>query len=408
MTAMLEKDKAFISTNEGKRAFTEIKHFLTNLPILAYPDFSVTFMLDTDASDLGIGAVLSQKGKDELENPIEYYSRGFNKHENTYSVTRKELLAAIDSMEHFKCYLHGKKFVLRTDHAAIQWLKNFKDPTGQLARLLERMSMFKFIIQHRPGKRHANADGLSRIQHETEVLAVIEDNDNKINWHQLQHEDPFLERVINWVETHTRPSAEETRALDAEELTLWARFEELGMINKGLCLLTESNTGLRSLIVVPRKQRASIINDYHCGPGGGHFAFEKKNEKLKFRLYWPDMKRDIEIYCAKCQRCAARKAPSSTAKAKLMSMGAGFPFERIAMDIVGPLPKTERGNRYLLVVVDYYTRWPEAYAIVLQDAHSIASKLVTEYFARYGAPYSIHSNQGANFESNLMRNLLFL
>ena len=70
-----------------------------------------------------------------------------------------------------------KKFVLRTDHVAIQWLKHFKEPTGQLARWLERMSMVEFIIQHRSGKRHANADGLSRIQHETEVLGVIEDND---------------------------------------------------------------------------------------------------------------------------------------------------------------------------------------------------------------------------------------
>ena len=81
MTAMLEKDKAFIWTDEGKRAFTEIKHFLTNPPILAYPDFSAIFILDTDASDLGVGAVLSQKGKDDLEHAIAYYSRGFNKHE---------------------------------------------------------------------------------------------------------------------------------------------------------------------------------------------------------------------------------------------------------------------------------------------------------------------------------------
>ena len=127
--------------------------------------------------------------------------------------------------------------------------------------------------------------------------------------------------------------------MDGEEKTLWARFEELGMIKKCLCLLTESNTGLRLLIVVPRKQRASIINDYHCGPGGGHFSFEKTNEKLKSRFNWPGMKRDIEIYCVKCQPCAARKAPSSTAKAKLMSICAGFPFERIAMDIVEPLQK---------------------------------------------------------------------
>ena len=125
---------------------------------------------------------MSQKGKDDLEHPIAYYSRGLNKHEQNYSVTRKELLAAIESMEHYKCYLYGRKFILRTDHAATQWLINFKEPTGQLAGWLQRMSMFEFTIQHRPEKRHANADGLTRIQHEDTILAVSEDSDNKINW----------------------------------------------------------------------------------------------------------------------------------------------------------------------------------------------------------------------------------
>ena len=80
MTDMLEKNKAFIWTDEGKRAFTKIKHFLTNPPILVYPDFSASCILDTDASDLGVGAVLSQKKKDDLEHPIAYYSQGLNKH----------------------------------------------------------------------------------------------------------------------------------------------------------------------------------------------------------------------------------------------------------------------------------------------------------------------------------------
>ena len=111
---------------------------------------------------------------------------------------------------------------------------------------------------------------MSRIQHEDTILAVSETSDNKINWQQLQRNDPFLIQVINWVETQTRPSIEKTRTFDAEERTLWARFEELGMVNKSLCLLTETETGLRSLIIVPRMQRATIITDYHSGPGGGH------------------------------------------------------------------------------------------------------------------------------------------
>ena len=143
------------------------------------------------------------------------------------------------------------------------------------------MSMVEFTIQNRPGKRHANADGMSRIQHEDTILAVSEDSDNKINWAQLQRNDPFLIQVINWVETQTRPSIEETRTFNAVEQTLWAKFEELGMINKSFCLLTETETKLRSLIIVPRIQRLTIITDYHSGPRGGHFAFEKKtNTKL--------------------------------------------------------------------------------------------------------------------------------
>ena len=114
MTAMLETNKAFIKTYEGKRALTKIKHFFTNPPILAYPNFSVTFILDTNASDLGIGAVLSQKGQDELEHSIAYYSRQFNKHYKHYSVTRKELLVAIESMDILSAILMEKNlsFVL--------------------------------------------------------------------------------------------------------------------------------------------------------------------------------------------------------------------------------------------------------------------------------------------------------
>ena len=120
MTAMLDKYKAVIWTDEGKRAFAEIKHFFTNPPILAYPNFTNIFILDTYASDLGDGAVLSQKGKNDLEHPIAYYCQGFNKHDKNYLVTRKKLLATIESMEQSKFYLYGRKFILRTHHAAIQ------------------------------------------------------------------------------------------------------------------------------------------------------------------------------------------------------------------------------------------------------------------------------------------------
>ena len=403
LTLMLEKDRAFIWTDEGRAAFENIKKRLCNPPILTYPDFNKPFILDTDVSDQGIGAVLSQQDVDGQEHPIAYYSRGINKHEKNYSITRKELLAAIDSAEHFRCYLYGRKFLLRTDHAAIQWLKNFKEPTGQLARWLERLTTYDFTIQHRPGKKHANADGLSRHDSSQPVLTLINnDKDDNDNLSTAQQDDTFIRQLIQWVKEGQRPSLDEQPTLSHEQRTLWARFEELGMIDNKLCLIGEVDGCVKALIIVPVGIRIQLIRDYHEKLGGGHFATEKTVEKLKSRFYWPGLKRDTQLYCATCSRCAARKAVNITQKGKLNSMCSGFPFERIAMDIVGPLPKTERGNQYMLVIIDYYTRWPEAFALQHQDAHSIASKLVTEYFSRYGAPYIIHTDQGANFESKLV------
>ena len=117
------------------------------------------------------------------------------------------------------------------------------------------------------------------------------------------------------------------------------------------------------------------------------------------------MKEEAKLSCANCVCCGARKITTHALKGTLTSMAAGFPFESIAMDIVGPLPKTKRNNRYMLVVIDYYTRWPEAFTLEHQDAHSVALRLISEIISRYGAPYVIHTDQGTNFESKLIAEL---
>ena len=131
---MLENNRPFVWEDAAKNAFAELRTRLANAPILIYPNFNLLFLLNSDASDKGIGAALFQVGKDQLEHPVAYFSRTLGKHDRNYSITRKELLAAIEGIEHFRCYLYGRKFVLRTDHVAIQWLINCKEPTGKLAR----------------------------------------------------------------------------------------------------------------------------------------------------------------------------------------------------------------------------------------------------------------------------------
>lgn len=118
-------------------------------------------MVDTDASNHGLGAVLSQVQEGQ-ERVIEYYSRTLTKSERNYCATRKELLAVVQAVKHFHPYLYGQEFKVRSDHASLQWLLNFRHPEGQLARWIEVLQTYNFTIEHRPGEKHGNADALSR------------------------------------------------------------------------------------------------------------------------------------------------------------------------------------------------------------------------------------------------------
>ena len=133
-----------------------------NSPSIAHPHYDLEFILDTDASATGIGAVLSQVQDGGREHVIAYASRTLSKPERHYCVTRRELLAVVTFIHHFRPYLLGRKFSLRTDHSSITWLRNFKQPEGQLARWITKLQEYDFSISHRPGKQHGNADALSR------------------------------------------------------------------------------------------------------------------------------------------------------------------------------------------------------------------------------------------------------
>lgn len=164
--ALTRKGNKFVWTKDCEECFQLLKSKLTTAPVLAYPNFDDVFILDTDASDKAIGAVLSQNINGG-EHPIAYASRTLSNSERRYSVTRKELLAVVTFIKHFRPYLYGRKFILRTDHGSLRWLYNFRSPEGQVARWLEVLSAYEFELQTRPGRVHANADALSRLDNPT-------------------------------------------------------------------------------------------------------------------------------------------------------------------------------------------------------------------------------------------------
>lgn len=160
---LTKKDTKFCWTADTEKAFHELKKKLTGSEVLAYPDINGTeFILDTDASHYAIGGVLSQvqNGKERV---ISYGSRSLTRAERNYCVTRKEMLAVVYFTKHFKHYLIGKPCIVRTDHGSLTWLQRFKEPDGQIHRWLQQLSQFDMKIMHRPGRKHGNADALSRL-----------------------------------------------------------------------------------------------------------------------------------------------------------------------------------------------------------------------------------------------------
>ena len=234
---LTETKSKWLWSRDCEAAFNSLKQSLINPPILSYPQFHLSFVLDVDASNDGLGGVLSQEDPAiPGERVVAYASRVLTKQERKYCTTRKELLALVWGIQHFKPYLYGRSFVARTDHGSLSWLKSFKELEGQLARWLQVLEQFDFQVVHRPGEKHANADALSRGPcHQCGCDHVCTLSDKGISWlaewpskflAQEQRKDPDLKQVIDWCSDNTMP---EQFPKGASHITqsLWAQRHSL-------------------------------------------------------------------------------------------------------------------------------------------------------------------------------------
>ena len=148
---------------------------------------------------------------------------------------------------------------------------------------------------------------------------------------------------------------------------------------------------------------AGALKLLHDSPVGGHLGVSKTLGKVRARFYWIHCRRDVEEWCHKCDLCASRKGPRVKTRSPLQLYNVGEPMERVAKDVLGPLPETESGNKYILIAMDYFSKSPEAYALPNQEAVTVANVLVSQFFSRFGVPAELHSDQGRNFESLVFR-----
>ena len=143
----------------------------------------------------------------------------------------------------------------------------------------------------------------------------------------------------------------------------------------------------------------------HDGPGGGHLGIAKTVPKVNNKYYWIGCSKDVKLLIWQCPQCQSRKSPNPKRRAALVQVPVDAPMERLAIDVMGPLPISNKRNRYVLVICDYFTKWTESFAMPNQQAETVARILVDDVICRFGVPYSIHSDQGTNFESTLFQQI---
>jgi len=377
--------------------------------VLRLPEEDGLFILDCDASDKAIGGVLSQIQNGE-ERPICYASQLYDKHQRNYNVTRKELLAMVTFVKKFRQYLLGRKFLIRTDHAALQWLKRTPEPIGQQARWLEILEEFDFEIQHRAGSKHCNADSLSRsIDAVTNETSPLPSQTAPIDWPQEQKNDPVVGLVYDLVRTGGPfPDAAELNGRSAELKTLCHQAASLSIEHDGTLVRRFYRKGRTTPIlqkVVPHSLREQIADEYHKGLNGGHLGYRRAKARVQKRFFWPGWATAVRLAKRRCTQCTKYQRARPQRQGELCPMISGEPWERVSIDVTGPHPVSTKGNAYILTVIDHFTKWVELFPMRNQEAPTVARILVDRVFCVHGCPIQILTDRGPNFESQLFREL---
>ena len=438
LNKLLKKDQRFVWNEECQMAFDKLKLALSSPPILALPNDNDLFILDTDASEFSIGCVLSQV-QDGDEKVIAYAGRTLNKNEVNYCVTRKELLAIVHFTKLFRQYLLGRRFVIRTDHAALSWLQRTPEPIGQNARWLEQLGEYDYEIQHRKGHSHGNADALSRHPclkrpscsachppchprtDEAKCAAISSVNQqnseepplNILGWtlndiQRAQRNDADINfiRVLMEDSTSEKPPWSKVEGQSSDVKSMYQEWERLILHNDILFRRWMTHDGgSRKQVILPREFREPFIQLAHTGMTGGHLGRKKTEEQVNLRAYWPNWRSDVSTELRKCTECAQYHRGTPARQTPLNPFSAGEPFEVVSVDITGKHPRSSKGNEYIVTVVDLFSKWGEAIPVRVHTAPVVASVLVNHVFSRFGMPKKLLTDQGKEFESELFKEL---
>jgi hypothetical protein len=400
--ALTKKEVPFLWTPKCQSAFVELKRLLTHSPVLSFPDFAEPFILETDASGACLGAVLAQKQEYGTVRPIAYASRSLQPHEKNYGITELEGLGVVLAVKHFRPYLYGHRCEVYTDHSALTSLLNTPQPSGKLARLGMAIQELDLQIKHRAGRSNANADALSRSplpagensnMGDTEgVLATLqpeEETEPEMDLPSIQRRDEDLAAIIEYLETGILPSDEKV----ARTLVL---SKSQYVLEDDVLYKVEQDSTLR--VIPPKDQRERLFKDAHGGVFGAHLSGTKVHSELRHHYWWAGMRSDITRWTRGCLVCNTH-SPGRAVRAPLAPIPVAGPFDRVGVDVI-QFPRSNNGNQYAVVFVDYLTKWLEVFAV--SGCH-YRNLLVREIISRHVVPSAILSDRGRAFLSGLLK-----
>lgn len=363
---LLKKDSKFNWTMEAEKAFQALKNRMVDLPTLAYPDPQLPYDFHCDASNVGLGAVLVQKGR-----PIAYASKTLSDAAQNYSTTEKECMAIVWSLEYFHPYVYGAQLTIYSDHAALKSILSTKMPRGRIARWILTIQTYTFTICHRKGLLSSDCDALSRLPEEKgnsqEDILSLE------NFKKFQAEDPEISQIKKDIK------------------------KPFSMV-QGLLVVNKED---KTLPVLPKKMVAEVINKYHDGLLGGHFGNEKTLQKIQQITWWSSMKEDIKTYIQSCDPCQRYKVRNDNTTAPMKAILPKYTGDIWAADIA-ELPTSTKGNTFILVMMEYLSKWAVTVALPSVTTSQISQVLLYEVVLKYGTPSRLITDNGSNLVSDAM------
>lgn len=423
-----------------KEAFDSIKSSLMNDCMLVHYQEGAKLKLSADASDYAVGGILLQEEEDSgpegtIEyhyRPVAYYSQTLRKYQRNCTVSEKGLLGILLGIAKYRHYLEGKEFIIETDHHALCQLPTLTFKNGRLNRWALMLQGFRFKVMYKEGKHHI-PDCLTRnnewdhrkpILEEEEIeemilnIGICEEHEDinifmdlGMRQHFAEQSDGVrLEPKICQVQVRdyrTQKIREKQRKkAEYRDIIDYLEGEKVEpppkattyALHSGVLYKKPGKIYHNKRLVVTEEMMDKIFEDYHSQREGAHFGFVKTYSAISKKFYMEGMPEAVRRRNAECQKCCYYKAASKVYQEPQIKGVSKYPLEKIEMDVVGPLPRSVRGKKYVIVAVDSLTRYTIAKAIGSQETSEVI-KFLEELAAKYGLPKSIQTDQGTNFMS---------